>query len=248
MVLANLTPAQAQAAATIVSLSGGNMIAGDRLQDLDPVRVEILKKVFPSLGAAARPVDLFESDRPEVFALKVKRKFGEWLVLGLFNGDQQEAKEKTISFGQLGLDPAVTYVAFNFWEQKFYGELRGGIRVKLPPASVLLLAIHKKRAEPHVIATDRHVSQGGVELENVIWDAATKTLRGVSLGATGTDHKVFVWLPAPRPWSQTTPFFFHDFAGYTLKMAEEQILRVRVRFGETNRVSWSVDLPQLFGG
>ncbi len=248
VVLANLTPAQAQAAATIVSLSGGNMIAGDRLQDLDAVRLEILKKAFPSLGEAARPVDLFESDRPEVFALKLKRKFGEWLVLGLFNGSLQLPKQKEITLDRLGLDPAKTYVAFNFWEQKFHGELRGRLEVGLPPTSVVLLAIHEKRDVPHVISTDRHVSQGGVELEDVTWDAAAKTLRGVSLGAVGTDHNVFVWLPKPRPWTQTTPFFFHDFPGYTLKMADEHILRVRVRFDEARRVSWSVNLPALFGG
>jgi hypothetical protein len=248
VVLANLTPTQAQAAATIVSLSGGNMIAGDRLQDLDAVRLEILKKAFPSLGTAARPVDLFESDRPEVFALNVKRNFGEWLVLGLFNGDLQLPKEKAIALERLGLDGTKAYVAFNFWEQKFHGELHGSLSVKLPPASVLLLAIHEKRNVPHVISTDRHVSQGGIELEDVTWDAATGTLRGVSLGATGTDHNVFVCLPESHPWTQTTPFFFHDSPGYTLKMAEERILRLRVRFGEANRVPWTVNLPQLFGG
>ena len=248
VVLANLTPTQAQAAATIVSLSGGNMIAGDRLQDLDPTRLEILNKVFPSLGEAARPVDLFESDRPEVFALNLKRRFGEWLVLGLFNGDPQLPKEKRITLDRLGLDGTKTYVAFNFWEQKFHGELRGSLSVKLPPASVLLLAIHEQRAAPHVISTDRHVSQGGVELEDVEWDAASKTLRGVSLGAAGTDHNVFVYLPEPHPWTQTAPFFFHDFPGYTLKMADEHILRVRVRFAETGRVPWNVNLPILFGG
>ena len=94
VVLANLTPAQAQAAATIVSLSGGNMIAGDRIQDLDTTRLEILKKAFPSLGEVARPVDLFESDRPEIFVLSIKRKFGDWLVLGLFNGDPVVTKRK----------------------------------------------------------------------------------------------------------------------------------------------------------
>jgi hypothetical protein len=146
------------------------------------------------------------------------------------------------------LDGTKAYVAFNFWEQKFHGELRGSLSVKLPPASVLLLAIHEKRDVPHVISTDRHVSQGGVELEDVTWDAAARTLRGVSLGGAGTDHNVFVCLPEPHPWTQTTPFFFHDFPGYTVKMAEERILRLRVRFGEANRVPWSINLPQLFGG
>jgi len=43
------------------------MIAGDRLTDLDTTRLEILRKVFPSFGEAARPLDLFESDKPENF-------------------------------------------------------------------------------------------------------------------------------------------------------------------------------------
>ena len=124
VVLSNLTVPQAQAAATIVALSGGNMISGDRMTDLDVPRLEILKKVFPSFGEAARPIDLFERDRPEIFALRVKKKFGEWLVLGIFNGDEKSPAEKTISLDRLGLDPGKTYVAFDFWRQKFFGELR----------------------------------------------------------------------------------------------------------------------------
>ena len=60
----------------------------------DVPRLEILKKVFPSFGEAARPIDLFESDRPEIFALRVKKPFGEWLVLGLFNADEKAPAEK----------------------------------------------------------------------------------------------------------------------------------------------------------
>jgi hypothetical protein len=39
------------------------MISGDRLPDLDSTRLEILRKVLPSYGEAARPVDLFDTDR-----------------------------------------------------------------------------------------------------------------------------------------------------------------------------------------
>jgi alpha-galactosidase len=245
--LAYLTPAQAQAAATLIALSGGNMIAGDRLTNLDATRVEILKKVFPSCGEAARPIDLFERDRPEIFALPLKRPFGEWLVLGLFNADEQAAAEKRIDLARLGLDPAKTYVAFDFWNQRLFGELRGNFRAQIEPASVLLLAIHERRGVPQAIGTDRQVTQGAVELENVAWEASTSTIRGVSLGAPGTDHSVFLYLPDKHPWHQRQPFFYSDFPGYTLHLPAEQLLRVHVRFTNSGRVTWEVKMKELFG-
>jgi hypothetical protein len=247
VVLSNLTVPQAQAAATIVGLSGGNMISGDRMTDLDVPRLEILKKVFPSFGEAARPIDLFERDRPEIFALRVKRKFGEWLVLGLFNADEKAPAEKVISLSRLGLDASKTYVAFDFWKQKFFGELRERFTVRLEPASVVLLAIHERRGVPQLISTDRHVTQGGVEMESIEWNAAATTLGGVSLGPAGTEHSVYLYLPQKHPWVQADPFLFYDFPGYTLKVMEENVLRVRVRFDKTDRVPWEVNMGKFFG-
>ncbi len=248
VVLANLTVPQAQAAASIVALSGGNMIAGDRMTDLDPARLDILRKVFPSCGEAARPIDLFERDRPETFALTLKRKFGEWLVLGIFNADEKAPAEKTISLARLGLDPQKTYIAFDFWRQKFHGELCGEFSVRLEPASVLLLALHEKRGVPQLLSTDRHLTQGGIELEALEWDGPGATLSGVSLGPAGTTHNVYVYLPDKHPWVQGDPFMFYDFPGYTLKVTEPNILRVQVRFENAARIPWSVNVQKFFGG
>ncbi len=245
VVLSNLTLTQAQAAATIVGLSGGNMISGDRMTDLDPQRLEILRKVFPSFGEAARPIDLFESDRPEMFALTVKKDFGEWIVLGVFNADEKAPVEKTIQLERLGLKPEQAYVAFDFWKGKYFGAVRGELKLRLEPASVTLLAIHAQCGTPHVISTDRHFSQGGVELESVAWNASTRTLKGVSLGPPESSHSVFVYLPEKHPWVQADPFFFYDFPGYTLKVMEEQILRVQLRFAEKGRVDWQVDMKRF---
>src|ERR1019366_6243784 len=185
-------------------LSGGNMISGDRMTDLDVPRLEILKKGFPSFGEAARPIDLFERDRPEIFALRVKKPFGEWLVLGIFNADEKAPAEKVISPERLGLDASKTYVAFDFWKQKFFGELRGEFAVRLEPASVVLLAIHERRGVPQLISTHRHITQGGVELVSVQWDAATTALSGVSLGPSGTEHNVYLYLPKSIPGYRPT--------------------------------------------
>ncbi len=57
---------------TITALSGGNMIAGDRLDELDLARLGMVKKVFPAFGVAARPLDLFETElkRPRSSRMK----------------------------------------------------------------------------------------------------------------------------------------------------------------------------------
>ena len=77
------------------------MICGDRLVELDAARLEILKKVFPAYGEAARPVDLFDCDNPEIFVLPVKTKFGEWTLLALFNYAEAAAAEKHVSLARL---------------------------------------------------------------------------------------------------------------------------------------------------
>jgi hypothetical protein len=247
VVLEGLTIPQAQAAASIVALSGGTMMSGDRMSDLDAVRLDILRKVLPSYGEAARPVDLFERDRPEIFALQVKRPFGEWLVLGVFSADENAPVEKVIPLERLRLDPSKTFVAYDFWKQQFHGELREKLQLKLEPSSCIVLAIHEKRGTPQVIGSDRHVLQGAVELADVAWDPATSTLRGHSLGPSGTDHRLAVYLPEPHPWVQADPFFFYDREGYTLRMLGPNIMRIHVRFTKAERADWSVDFRQFWG-
>jgi hypothetical protein len=105
--------------------------------------------------------------------------------------------------------------------------------------------LHEKRGIPQVLSTDRHVLQGALELQSVRWEAATRTLAGVSLGPEGTAHNLAVYLPEPRAWVQGGPFLHRDYAGYTLKMMESHILRVHVRFEGAPTVDWKVELGRL---
>lgn len=246
IVLSPLTIPQAQAVVSLLALSGGTAVSGDRLTDLDPARLEILKKVYPSSGQAARPIDLFDSDRPCIFALPVKKKFGEWTVLGIFNTNEKERVEKRVSLDRLGLDTATTYVGYDFWRQRLHGEITGELVATLEPASVLLLAIHEKQDRPFVISTDRHVTQGLMDLEDVVWNAETSVLKGVSLGPVGTSHRVYIHLPKSTPVvPEENSFYFHDYPGYTTKLIEPNILRVQVRFEQNDSVAWEVNMKAL---
>jgi hypothetical protein len=239
-----LSLSQAQAAATLIALTGGNVLSGDRLPDLDPTRLEILKKVLPSYGEAARPVDLFDTDRHAIFALAIRKPFGAWVVVGLFNASETDPLERTLPLERLWVDPARTYLAYDFWNEGLRGAVSGQLRVTIPPASVTLLALHEKRDVPQVLSTDRHVLQGAVELESTSWDPDAGTIEGVSLGAEGTAHNVAVYLPSAQPWVQGGPFLYRDFPGYTVKQMDDHMLRIRVRFEHTTRVPWRVSVPR----
>jgi len=238
--LARLTIPQARAAASIIALSGGTTISSDRLYELDPARLEILQKVLPAYGEAARPLDLFETSFPEIFALKVRKDFGEWWLLGYFNYDENSTAVRDFDLARLGLDPQGTCLAYDFWQQKLVAEARGTMRLVFEPSSVNFLAIHARRGVPQLIGTDRHYTQGALELENVRWDGATKVLSGTGLGAPGTAWRIAIYVPHEYSWEADGPGYFHDHEGFSAISYEKRLLRARLNFNGTNRIDWSV--------
>jgi Melibiase/Alpha galactosidase C-terminal beta sandwich domain len=241
-----LTNQESEAAATIIALSGGNMISGDRLTELDEYRLEVLKKITPSAGETAVPVDLFDSDTATTYVIPIKRSFGEWTVVGFFNASRTKPATRKFSLRRLGLDPKKTYLAFDFWRQKSLGDVTGAIEVPIAPGSVTLLALHEKLGRPQLLSTDRHVLQGAVEVENVTWDEKTKTLAGVSTGPIGTAHNVSIYVPGEHPWTWGGYVLFRDKGSYDLKLVENSVIRVHVRFDKSTRVEWQVQPDEFF--
>lgn len=242
-----LSSDQAEAAATIVALSGGNTLIDDRLIDLEPERLEILKKILPAYGVAARPVDLFLRDRPELFVLPIETPFAAWTLVAAFNYDERALRHVDVPLDDLGLDPGLDYVAFDFWKQRLHHEIDGRLRVCLQPGSVALLAVHREQSVPQVIGSNRHFTQGAVELADVHWDDEREVLQGVSLGSAGTEHKLVVRIPPPYRWAEPLPDFFHDLGAYSLRMREPGVLRIHVRCGDSGEVRWQVPVRRQAG-
>jgi hypothetical protein len=239
---------QAQAAATLIAISGGNTISGDRLVDLDPTKLEILKKIMPCFGQAATPVDLLEADVPTTFVLRVERPFGSWSLVALFNPDLRAAVERRFSLRRLGLDPAGTYLAFDFWRQQLVGEIKGDLAVSVAPGSVTLLALHAATGAPQLLSTSRHVTQGAIELEDVRWNAGDAALSGVSIGPKDSEHDVFVYVPGDRPWGWGWgKSLVRDYPSYSLRLSDPNVVRVHVRFEDNARVQWRVALSEFPG-
>jgi melibiase-like protein len=242
-----LSNRQAEAAATIIALSGGNMISGDRLTQLDAAKLEILKKITPSFGEAAKPVDLFDSDRQLVFTLKIKKQFAEWTVAAFFNSSLEKTVQRTFSLKRFWMDPNKTYVGFDFWKQQFVGEVTGVLDLTIEPGSVILLALHEKTGKPQFISTDRHVTQGAIELENVSWNENAKTFSGISKGPLNTSHNIFVYVPEQHAWTWSGSALFRDHDFYSLKLVDKNIIRVHVNFDKKDTVKWEINMNEFFG-
>lgn len=189
--------ADAEISATIFGLNGGPLMLGDDIDRMDPSRLAIVKQLFPRLPEAGRPVDLFEApdpDYPKVFQLAVKREWDEWRLIAVFNY-QNQVLERKLDFGRLGLDPAVEHRVWEFWGTRSLGPYKGGFTAVVPPQSVKLYRISRRRDHPWLLSTDLHLRQGQAEIEDCRWDGAAKELTIRVQRPKGERGNVYVTVP-----------------------------------------------------
>jgi melibiase-like protein len=248
-----LTPSQAQAAATLVAMSGGTVISGDRLTDLDPERVEMLSRILPAYGVAARPLDLFRNDLARVFTIPVHRDFSDWLILAVFNYDAQSPLVETINLVEAGLDDSRSYLAFEFWSQRLLGEFQGTMTVRLNPGSVQLLSLREIRPYPQIVATSRHFTQGGQELKDQRW--VEPELHATLHGEAGTSNEVFIHMPPKWRFPGDNTIYQYQLPGYAAKVLNSasgygserfhaQLLRLFFQFDESGERPFTVKFEQ----
>ena len=235
----------AEAAATLVGLSGGNLISGDRLMNLSRTKTEILKKIFPSTIEQEIPVDLLENDPQRVFSCHVEKEFGSWDLIAFFNPDQERSITVKYDLKRLRIDDTKSYLCFDFWKERFAGEVSGNIEVTVDPGSVVLYSLHEKTSYPQILSTNRHIKQGAVELESEYYDIDAGTLSARSVSPPGTSHSVYVYLPDGYGWAPADRKVFEYQTNYTIRRVDENILRVDVFFNDTNVIDWIINFKEI---
>jgi len=159
--------------------------------DVDPSRSDALGRVDSEVsGSGPRPFDAGYTPACHLYMLEVERPFGGWAVLGRTGGDFSE-----ISFADLGLDPKAEYDVFEFWTKTLLGSFTGAF----PPGSIdpryrsQALCIRPHLGRPQLIATNRHVTCGGVDLLDLDWDGGR--LSGRSLAVGGDPYVLYLTQP-----------------------------------------------------
>ena len=158
---------QAQVETTVVALPGQQTFAGDKLAELAPDRVRLIQQALPV--CATQPGKLYpQFGYLPVWDLHIARPFGDWHVVALFNWGDAEARI-SVDWDELGESSERQFFGWEFWTDTFLGAQKERLELAVPARGVRLVALRPDAGRPQVLTTDRHVTQGGVELKDERW-------------------------------------------------------------------------------
>lgn len=184
---------------SLIGLLGGAVFSGDNLSSIRRGRLKYLRQILPPSGQAAVPLDLFKHELPELFALPIHRPFGDWLVVGVINWGAR-TRSTTLELARLGLDPKGAYHAYHYWRRRYLGVVRGHVTIpRHQPHETALLLLKPVSAEPDLLTSTFHVTQGGVEVTALErWKDDSGQTLVVELDKAGVQFgELLFTLPAP---------------------------------------------------
>lgn len=154
-------------------------MSSDRLMDLSPERVEIMKRVYPAVDI--RPLDLFPANAyKKIWDLKINHLGRDYDVVGCFNYDFNKKDVVNLKWEELGAPADAKMHIFDFWNGEYLGCWEKGYFVHLDPASVKVLTLVEAKDRPQLISTNRHITQGWVDLIDFKYNENKNTCKGIS--------------------------------------------------------------------
>ncbi|MCS7286437.1 MAG: alpha-galactosidase [Anaerolineae bacterium] len=172
----NLVLNEVRSLVSIVGLSGGAVVDSDNLLSLRRGRSNYLRRILPPSPESATTVDLFRHEQPSIMVMKIKRPWGEWWVAGVLNWSNRTVTTN-LTLEELGIPPG-RYHVYNYWRGRYLGVTDGTIILKRhQPHETVLLGIRPSLSEPQLLSSTFHITQGGVEIQEVKRLVAGKELR-----------------------------------------------------------------------
>ena len=204
-----LTETESRAFASWIGMTGGIVKLGDRLVDLTPESIDVIRRLMPIHPTAARPVDLFEREYPRIWHLEIDEPMDgyteAWHVVGLFEWgwnqdlttnpytvlpDPLAPETMTVPLSALGADDG-PWLAYEFWTAAFLGEVEDALVVEVPSHDSRVVALRRPTGAPQFLGWNRQLSMGGTLLEAATWDDAADTLTLRAEVAAGTEFAPF---------------------------------------------------------
>ena len=194
------THAQAKVHASFCAIAGNRMMVSEPFcdQTLPPDRLEIIKRVMPATPDTAIAVDCFEHNPARLWHLPIRRPFGAWSIVGLFNFNEKQDKKRirqTIRFADLGLDPAADHLVYEFWSKAFLGVKRGAFTRTLDAPDCEIYAIVPRPDRPVLLSTSRHVRHMAYDIVALAWHPAARRLTGTSRVVAADPYQLRLYVP-----------------------------------------------------
>ncbi|MGA2624253.1 MAG: glycoside hydrolase family 36 protein [Bacteroidota bacterium] len=200
--------------------------------DVDPSRSQTLDRVNSEVsGSGPRPFDAGDTPRCELYLLEVNKPYESWVVLGRTGG----AFER-IAFADLGLSKDREYVVFEFWSKRELGNFvkefnPGPIN---PQFNCQLFCIREKQSHPQLVATNRHISCGGLEVDDIRWK--DDVLSGESRLVADDPYDLYISEPAGYDFEKVSC----EGADVVSSEKTGSLLVCHMRSAKGGRVSWQI--------
>ncbi len=218
-----------------LALLGGAVQLQDAPSTLSAEHRDLLRRVLPTPHRPARPLDLFYSDAPRIWALPVDSPIGRWVVVAIFNHDDAENGMTTLPFSALKLDPDKYYTVYDFWEDRYYGTARETLEVNVSPGTVRVFGLRPHRDRPMFLSTDSHFTQGATDFTALKWDAGDRRLSGAFDAVKGTTYGLRFLIPDSYEVRNVETSL-----GPMPSETRDRVLRLAIACPRSESVTWSI--------
>ena len=195
------TYGQAKVDANFHAIAGSTLLVSEAFDTIyPPDRIELLKRIGPPTMDVSYPVDLFIRKPARVWNMPVKRAFGNWNIVAVFNYTAKGGKDAFTTnldaVADLRLDPEKEYIVYEFWSRKLIGTFKGTFVTRpVNPYDCDIYSIVEKQGRPVLISTSRHIRQMAFDIKDLAYDAKQHILSGVSRQVTNDPYQLRIYLP-----------------------------------------------------
>lgn len=235
-----LTLDQARAWATLEGLTGQALMASDRLMDLSEDRVELMRRVYPAVDI--RPLDLFPArQNKRIWDLKINHLGRNYDVVGVFNFDEGKSEKVYLNWKELGIPDRGPVHVFDFWNKEYLGAWEAGMAVDVSPTSCRVLTLMPASEQIQLVSTNRHITQGWVDLVSLSPGQAADSFTGKSKILKSDPYELHFAFPRGKNFAVKTAAARS--AGGTLPVktySHQGWATVRIESPSTTEVSWDV--------
>ncbi len=235
-----LTTEQARVWATLQGLTGQALMASDRLMDLSEDRVEMMRRVYPATDI--RPLDLFPSRQSKrIWDLKVSHLGRNYDVVGVFNFGESKPEQMYLNWKELGLPEGRPVHVFDFWNHEYLGSWENGMAVDVAPTSCRVLALMPGSDQIQLVSTNRHITQGWVDLVSLGPGQTPNSFAGKSRVVKNDPYELYFAFPRGKNFAVKTAMARGGAGSLPTRVTNHQgWASVRIDSPSTTEVSWSV--------
>ncbi len=189
---------QAISRVSMVSILGLPLTIGDRFDDLDSQRIQLLQHSIPILDI--HPMDIRQNignERLLLMNLAIATPYEDWNVIDVLNLTECTNHVRVSLSKDIHVETGgdTRYLLFDYWNRKYLGEIEDTFDLELAPYASSVIGIRKKTGLPQLLSTTRHISQGALEIQHLEYDAKKRVLSGISSVVAGDEYALYVYVP-----------------------------------------------------